>query len=195
MVSESGQLYTIEGFAAALIMILAAIFVFGSATVYVAGDEHITDMQLEQIVNDALAMMDTPENSGSSISPLTEFIQTKKNATFHQAFMLSITNMTGAANVPISNLQYEATVFYRKNSEEVGSYSYDKSAYYSTEYYETEAWTGRDHAAREPSIRASRWVYIEDFENSMYSSSSTYPGLRINNDPQLVLLEVLVWHG
>ena len=194
MVSESGQLYTIEGFAAALIMILAAIFVFGSTTVYAAGDEHITDMQLEQIVNDALAMMDTPENSGSSISPLTEFIQRKENATFHYAFMLSITNVTEAANVPIADLQYEATVFYRKNSEEVSSYLYDKSAFYGTEYYETESWTGRDHAAREPSIRASRWVYIKDFDNLKYPSS-TYPGLRVDNDPQLVLLEVLVWRG
>jgi hypothetical protein len=194
MVNESGQLYTIEGFAAALIMILAAIFVFGSTTVYSAGDEHITDMQLEQVVNDALAMIDTPENSGSTISPLTEYIQTKENGTFHQAFMLAITNMTGAADVPISDLQYEATVFYRKNSEEVGSYTYDKSAHYGTEYYETASWTGRDHAAREPSIRASRWVYIKDFDNSKYPSS-TYPGLRIDNDPQLVLLEVLIWRG
>jgi hypothetical protein len=193
MVNESGQLYTIEGFAAALIMILAAIFVFGSTTVYSAGDEHITDMQLEQVVNDALAMIDTPENSGSTISPLTEFIQTKENGTFHQAFMLAITNMTGAARVPISDLQYEATVFYRKNSEEVGSYSYDKSAYYGTEYYEIEYWTGRDHAAREPSIRASRWVYIEAFSTSDYPAAK-YPELR-KNDPQLVLLEVLIWRG
>ena len=72
MVSESGQLYTIEGFAAALIMILTAIFVFGSATVYAAGDEHITDMQLEQLANDALAMMDTPVNANSDL-PVADF--------------------------------------------------------------------------------------------------------------------------
>jgi hypothetical protein len=186
MVSESGQLYTIEGFAAALIMILAAIFVFGATTVYAAGDEHITDMQLEQIANDALMVMDTPRSLSSS-SHLAEYIQNNNKTGFHSEFMTLIKSTTGVATVPLSDLQYNATVYYRKSSGEVGNFTFDKSADYGSE-------GGRDHAAREPSIRASRWVYINDFSTTPFSSETLFPGLR-DNEPQLVLLEVLVWRG
>ena len=177
MVSESGQLYTIEGFAAALIMILAAIFVFGSTTVISAGDEHITDMQLEQIVNDALAMMDTSLEIGT-ISNLTDYIQNPgMEFDFHSEFTDLIKSTTGAATVPISDIQYESTVYYRmENSDEVGNHTFVKSKDYG----------GRDHAAREPSIRASRWVFIQH-------DIAGYSNMR--NGEQLVLLEVLVWHG
>ena len=176
MVSDSGQLYTIEGFAAALIMILAAIFVFGTATVYSAGDEHITDMQLEQIVNDALAMMDTPLEI-NTISKLSDYIENNNESGFHGEFMDLIKSTTGAAIIPISDLQYESTVYYRMEySDEIGNETFAQSLDYN----------GRDHAAREPSIRASRWVFIQD-------DIAGYTDMR--NDEQLVLLEVLVWRG
>jgi hypothetical protein len=176
MVSESGQLYTIEGFAAALIMILAAIFVFGSTTVISAGDEHITDMQLEQVVNDALAMMDTPL-AIDSVSNLSECIQNNDKYGFHTEFMALIKSTTGAATIPISDIQYESTVYYRmEHSDEIGNATFAKSLDYG----------GRDHAAREPSIRASRWVYVKD-DNAGFTD--------MRNDEQLVLLEVLIWRG
>jgi hypothetical protein len=176
MVSESGQLYTIEGFAAALIMILAAIFVFGSTTVISAGDEHITDMQLEQIANDALAMMDTPLEI-NTISNLSEYIQNNDMDRFHGEFIALIKSTTGATTIPVSDIQYESTVYYRMYpSDEIGNQTFARSIDYG----------GRDHAAREPSIRASRWVFIQD-------DISGYPNMR--TDEQLVLLEVLVWRG
>ena len=61
MVSSDGaQLYTIEGFAAALIMVITAFLVLNATSVYTAGDTHINDMQLEALGTDALKMMDTP---------------------------------------------------------------------------------------------------------------------------------------
>jgi hypothetical protein len=176
MVSESGQLYTIEGFAAALIMILTAIIVFGSATVISAGDEHITDMQLEQIANDALAMMDTPLEI-NTISNLSEYIQNIDKDGFNGEFMDLIKSTTGAATIPISDIQYESIVYYRmEHSDEIGNETFAKSLDYG----------GRDHAAREPSIRASRWVFIQD-------EIAGYTDMR--EDEQLVLLEVLIWRG
>jgi hypothetical protein len=69
MMNSDGQLYTIEGFAAALIMILTAYMVVNATSVYTAGDTHISDMQLEALGTDALIAMDTNE-SHLSMSPL-----------------------------------------------------------------------------------------------------------------------------
>ena len=60
--TDGGQLYTIEGFAAALIMIITAFLVVNATSVYTAGDTHINDMQLEALGTDALMMMGTPVN-------------------------------------------------------------------------------------------------------------------------------------
>ena len=63
MTNSDGQLYTIEGFAAALIMIITAFLVVNATSVYTAGDTHISDMQLEALGTDALMTMSTPVNS------------------------------------------------------------------------------------------------------------------------------------
>ena len=52
MVREDGQLYTMEGIAAGLIMLLTTYLVLGSTSVYTPGDNHITDMKLEQVGSD-----------------------------------------------------------------------------------------------------------------------------------------------
>ena len=49
---EDGQLYTIEGVAAALIMLMTAYLVVNATSVYTAGDTHINDMQLETLGSD-----------------------------------------------------------------------------------------------------------------------------------------------
>ena len=63
MKNADGQLYTIEGFAAALIMLMTAYLVVNATSVYTAGDTHISDMQLEALGSDALTMMGTPTNA------------------------------------------------------------------------------------------------------------------------------------
>jgi hypothetical protein len=61
--NDRGQLYTIEGFAAGLIMVVTAYLVVNATSVYTAGDTHINDMQLEALGSDALKMMDVAPNS------------------------------------------------------------------------------------------------------------------------------------
>ena len=58
---DGGQLYTIEGVAAALIMVITAYLVVNATSVYTAGDTHISDMQLETMGTDALTVMAYPE--------------------------------------------------------------------------------------------------------------------------------------
>lgn len=81
MVNNEGQLYTIEGIAASLILLVTAYFVLGSTTVYSPGESHVTDLQLEQIASDTLLVLDTPwvvsytDNNRftNAISPLENF--------------------------------------------------------------------------------------------------------------------------
>ena len=45
MVNSEGQLFTIEGIAACLIMLMTAYLVLNATSVYTPGDTHINDMQ------------------------------------------------------------------------------------------------------------------------------------------------------
>jgi hypothetical protein len=86
MVNTSGQLYTMEGISAGVIMILTAYLVLGSTSVYTPGDTHITDMQLEQVGADILKIMDTPANLATT-SELEQIVATCDNPPrFHQLF-------------------------------------------------------------------------------------------------------------
>ena len=76
MVNSEGQLFTIEGIAASLIMLMTAYLVLNATSVYTPGDTHINDMQLEVIGNDALKMLNTPENGVVGKSPLAELLKT-----------------------------------------------------------------------------------------------------------------------
>ncbi len=60
MVNDEGQLYTIEGIAAAALILTTVYLVLNSTMVFTPGDTHVYDMQLEQIGNDVLAVMDQP---------------------------------------------------------------------------------------------------------------------------------------
>ena len=64
--NDGGQLYTIEGFAAALIMVITAYLVVNATSIYTAGDTHINDMQLESLGSDALKMMDKKQKAKPS---------------------------------------------------------------------------------------------------------------------------------
>ena len=58
MVDQDGQLYTIEGVAASVLILTTVYLVLSTTTVFTPGESHIYDMQLEQLGNDALAVLD-----------------------------------------------------------------------------------------------------------------------------------------
>jgi len=93
MVNEGGQLFTIEGLAAAMIMVLTIFFVFNTTSVYTPGDAHISDMQMEILGSDALRMMDVPEAHGTP-SLLRTIIEEHKVETFDKAFLNYVNNRT-----------------------------------------------------------------------------------------------------
>jgi hypothetical protein len=167
-----GQLYTIEGFAAALIMIVTAWIVIGTTSVYTPGDTHISDMQLEQLGTDVLMAMDTPDASAVPLkSPLQTFVENKDGtgpALFNNMFLSYSNNKTGAMT---DNIQYMAWVTYRKVNETL-QYEFSKSR----------SLTPGDHA-----VRVTRWVLVDNTAASMPAE--------VESREQAVLMEILLWRG
>lgn len=165
MVNEGGQLYTIEGVAAALIMLLTAYIIVGATSVYTPGDAHISDMQLEVLGSDALKMMDTAPNSSVKESPLREIIETDNGGRFWNIFSNYI-NASGYG--PNHDIHFSA------------SYSYESpfdTTIMSAPINSSRLLTGGEHA-----VRATRWVIV----NKQLPSTATLQN-------RAVLVEVLLW--
>jgi hypothetical protein len=171
MVNDSGQIYTIEGVAAGILMVVTAYLAISSTTVLTQQDVHIIDMQLQQLGNDALAMMDTPDSYDGGTSNLTKAvvtgIATGNTTAFGNEFLhyLITTTSTGIEN---NYYSYSATIYYRNKTDQVNWSHFDGSPYY-----------------RENAVMVSRWVYLPNFNNV------SQPDMRSGN--QSVLLEVLLW--
>lgn len=191
----AGQLYTIEGIAAALIMLVTAWIVLGTTTVYTPGDTHISDMQLEQLGTDALAMMATPNDTIQNrnySSDLQQFIKNNYSAStipagdyhtgpilFNKMFLAYCNSTTGGKT---DNIQYMASISYRNATTPTGSYDFAKSRNL----------TAGDHA-----VRVTRWVYIDNTPNPGTDHPSLTPSGNniLDRRHQEVLVEVLLWRG
>jgi len=168
MVNDAGQLYTMEGIAAGLIMILTAYIVVSTTSIYTTGDTHIPDMQLEQLGSDVLAMMDTPDSNGGE-NQLVEFVQNNSSTEFAETFLRYCNAKTDGTR---DNLHMSASVTYRENSE---------IKEHLLVAPPDETWTGRESA-----VRVTRWVQLD--QNA--SRGDPY-GPRA----RAVLVEVLLWRA
>lgn len=188
--TDDAQLYTIEGVAAGMIMLLTAYLVLNTTSVFTPGDVHIVDMQLEQTVSDALTMMDTPDSVGGR-SNLDRYVH---NATsdaagkqpFHDEFTAYLQKMTGTLQTPVNDLQYRAVVYYRvEATNETANYTLSSSSYWHDKdpinYPD-----GREYLGREPAVVATRWVKYD---------TPHVAGNPWDNRRQMLLLEVMVWRG
>lgn len=187
--NDHAQLYTIEGFTAAIIMLVTAYLVLSTTTVFTPGDVHITDMQLEQTGNDALAMMDTPDSFNvTEIRPnttaLSFMIQQNLSDSFGEKFYSSLNNRSGSS-LPSSlpdNIQFNATVWYRDATllppqNPVQSYHFNQSA----------MMTGREN-----SIRVTRLVIVN---NTPINNPVLTNPIPLDQRVQAVLVEVILWRG
>lgn len=165
MVNDSGQLYTIEGIAAGMIMLVSAYLVLGATSVYTPGDTHISDMQLEQLGTDALRMMNTPTNATSK-SPLQEIVENDDAGAFNTQFLNYVNSRAGTTS---DNLHYVAEVSYRNitSGGSTGSYHLADN---------NRPLTGGEHP-----VRVTEWVIADK-----------KIGSNIQQDRAL-LVEVLLW--
>ena len=166
MVNDQGQLFTIEGVAAGMIMLFTTYLVLGATTVYTPGDSHISDMQLEQIGTDALRMMNTAPN-GTTQSPLQEIVQNNDGPTFNATFLDYVNNRT---NNLTDNLHYEAFVTYRNMTDinQNNTWSYPLVS-------------NRNLSGVEHPVRVTEWVAV-----------NTLPE-QVGTGPRVALVEVLLW--
>jgi hypothetical protein len=184
VVNSNAQLYTIEGFAAAMIMIVTVWIVVGSTSIYTPGDSHISDMQLEQLGTDVLVMMDTPDNATYNFGPqrnslagksaLQSYIENKDGngpTLFNNMFLIYCNNKTDTG---VDNLQYNAMVYYRTGN--------------ITNWFplnQSRRLTQGDHA-----VRVTHWVQVDNSDNAAITPSDV-----LDNRVQEVLVEVLLWKG
>lgn len=172
MVSEEGQLYTMEGVAAGVIMLLTAYIVVSTTSVYTAGDTHIPDMQLEQLGSDVLAMMDTPDTNGAE-SQLVGFVRkgTGSGDTLRDAFLNTCRMRAGD---PDNSLHAQVFLSYRRADGSVNTTELSSPS--------DPGFTGRENT-----VRVTRWVQLP-------SGCHGIPGMDTSR-PQAVLVEVLLWRA
>lgn len=138
MVDDCGQLYTIEGVTAGLIMLITAYFVMGSPLIYTPSASHISDMQLEQIGYDVLSCMDTPPEFGGD-GELAEYINSDDKVGFRDRFLELVNERNTGAD---DSICMKADIKYMLGGVEM---SYD--------FGESGAYTGK-----EPAVKVSRFV-------------------------------------
>lgn len=166
----AGQLYTIEGFAAALIMLVTAWIVLGTTTMYTPGDTHISDMQLEQLGTDALKVMDAPASRGQN-SLLQDIIEKTPVGTSNATFGLVFSDLTNSHTTAVKDhIQYTASYSYRNLTDPTNAVS---SAFLHS---------SRNLSAGEHAVRVTKWVIV----NKKLPPSSPLAD-------RAVLVEVLMW--
>ena len=170
MVNSDGQLFTIEGIAAGLIMLIAVYIVVNTTSVYTPGDTHINDMQLEVIGSDALKMMNIPETGSVGKSPLVRMVETNDGAAFFTSFNHILNNRT---ETRANTIQFMANVSYEDPMV--------SGMVNSTPLNMTRPLYGGEHA-----VHISQWIVVYKG-----SGSSILPGASQGNHSALV--EVLLW--
>ncbi len=176
MVNDAGQLYTMEGVAAGLIMLLTAYIVVSTTSIYTTGDTHIPDMQLEQLGSDVLAMMDTPNGIGGE-RQLTGFVKNNQRDALRDEFLFLANRTTGARDPgdPDDNLQAQVFLSYRRTDSSVNTTQISSPS--------DPGFTGRENA-----VRVTRWVQLPQ------GSYSHMPNIDTSR-PNAVLVEVLLWRA
>jgi len=162
---DGGQLFTIEGIAAGLLMILTAYLVVSATSVYTAGDTHISDMQLEQIGSDTLKIMDTPENRTTDSALQTIFNKPSIDEEKFKTNFLALTNNTTVkAN---DHIQFTANYTCR---------IYPGNDIASSQFSHSRNLTAGEHA-----VRVTKWMIVN---RSVCGTTG---------EDRAVLLEVLMW--
>ena len=174
MVNSDGQLFTIEGIAAALIMLMTAYLVMNATSVYTPGDAHINDMQLEVIGSDALKMLNTFPDTTNDKTLLGNLTRNNDGDGFGINFSRLLNNRTGAQK---DTIQWRADIVY-----EVQPYGFVNSTYLNM----SRPLSGGEHA-----VKVSQWTIMEGRE--LEPPGPTGMSLQEIKRQRAVLVEVLLW--
>jgi hypothetical protein len=188
MVNDRGQLYTIEGIAASMIMLFTTFLVLNATTVYTPGDSHISDMQLEQIGTDSLRMMNMQENGSAGTnpliagtSPLQDMVDNLPVVNGAIAPAPDAFDPTNAFNVTFTNYVDNKTGSETDNLHYTASVTYYDIANKTTGSLLLSA--NRNLSGVEHPVRVTEWVI----------AYRPVPGDVTLTEPRVVLVEVLLW--
>ena len=168
---DEGQIYTIEGIAASVLLVVTVFAVLSTTTILTPGDTHIIDLHLEQTGNDVLAVMDTPDYYSDitgtyNESALAFYIRTEDFVGFESQFS-TLADTTTLPEHP-DKIKFNATVYYRNaTAGTVEGHPF-----------------GGDQYLHENAVKVTRWVYLD--------GSILLPPY-LEQRSQSVLLEVLLW--
>lgn len=182
MVNDAGQLYTIEGIAAAFLMIFTTYIVLNATTIFTPADTHVIDMQFEQLGNDALAMMDVVD-PGDTTSALENYVMTWDVDGFSNTFS-DYVNYNFKGEDTERPIDFNAYIIYRQPSGDVKKYP----------LYESMPPTDRFISAHP--VTVSKWVYLTNSpSDGDLTDVYTPPGGfdSIDPRPQVALIEVTLW--
>ncbi len=187
---DGGQLYTMEGIAAGLIMLITAYLVLGSTSVYTPGDTHITDMQLEQVGSDILRVMDTPrsltpslQSNQSDLQALIASSDSSRQFTNMFLFQYLYNSKVIAKETVVGSIGIEinASVWYQRRDGTLWNYT-----------LATSPSTLGSYTGKEPGVVVTHWVHASSRPSQPSSISAAEWG-RMRNEPQEVLVEVVMW--
>jgi len=174
MVDDAAQLYTMEGIAAAFVILATVYLVAGTTSIYTPGDSHITDMQMEVLGNDVLLVMDTPVN-GTVNSTLHTNLYEWNGTAFGENFSRLINERVDGNT---DSLSYSATVSYRTEADgSVANYPFNASGIQ----------TGYEQA-----VRVTRLVEANYSSGQPAVAPVDWP---LDERAQVVMLEVLIWRS
>lgn len=137
--NDSGQLYTIEGVAAAIMMVITAYLIISSASIFTPQEKHVAQMQLEQLGHDALVVMDTPSENGTP-SNLSNAIVYWNEGWFRDNYTELINSKTDGAT---DTLKYNVSIYYRDGTGTVSEVLVPE------DYY------------RENAVKVTQWAYVD----------------------------------
>lgn len=171
--NDVGQLYTLEGIIAGLIMLFAvyiAISTMGPPTV---DDTWIADMRLEQLGNDVLMVLDTPDIEGEE-SRLVKLISTEVNGegSLRSTLLEDNIRVKGQGD---GSLQAQVFLSYRREDGSINTTPLPSLS-------------DSELVGRKEGVRVTRWVHLDG------RPPGVPPDMR-KEGPCVVLVEVLLWRA
>jgi hypothetical protein len=188
VVDSDAQLFTIEGIAAALIMLATVFIVVNTTSVYSPGDTHINDMQLEVIGADALKTMNIADSSSAGKSPLVDIVEKRDASAFNDSFYNILNNRTDGKQ---DDIQFTANITY------VANWGAIKGQVNSTHFSNSSRGIlyGGEHA-----VHVSQWIIVDNYNRTAIPATAynVFPeqcgGGSIDcSGKHAALVEVLLW--
>jgi len=184
---DDAALYTMEGIAGGLIMLLTIYLVLGTTMVFTTGDSHISDMRFKQEASDILRVIDTPKDLTGSLQPNQSDLERIVSTTdipreFSNSFRAHLSNSSVAAKTTLISgnaIQIDVNVSYVTSTGLVIGYNLTPRSYPPGLLNQV------------PGVMVTHWVYYNGGTGGTSKPPNTPSSMQ--SGPQPLLVEVYLW--